>query len=122
MDQYPDTLDKVMRILAIYQNTRVALPYKARPNNSNVAFLQKADQRGWGAGHGCQGDFGEKGEKSKGSGTDDEAGGDGVSTMTGRTVTDAANIRSSIMPHTTIKCPKSHRLSALPYFFIPFIK
>ncbi len=32
------------------------------------------------------------------------------------------DIRSGIMPHTTIKCLKSHRLSALPYFFIPFIK
>ncbi len=32
------------------------------------------------------------------------------------------HIRSGIMPHTTIKFPKSHRLSALPYFFIPFIK
>ena len=31
-------------------------------------------------------------------------------------------IRSGIMPHNTIKFPVSHRLSALPYFFIPFIK
>ncbi len=40
-DQYPDTLDKAVRILGNYQTSRVNMPYRANPNNTGVAFLQR---------------------------------------------------------------------------------
>ncbi len=94
-DQYPDTLDRVARILANYQNTREALPYKASPNDSGVAFLQQAGQGDRGAGHGGQGGCGEKGEKSKDCGTCDRAGDNNVSTMRGRTGMNGAKTKTN---------------------------
>ena len=42
-DQYPDTFEKAQRILGNYQTTRSGLAYRASPNNTGVAFLQRGD-------------------------------------------------------------------------------
>jgi hypothetical protein len=49
-NQYPDTLDKALRILGNYQTTRVAGGFKANPNNTGVAFLQQGGRGGRGTG------------------------------------------------------------------------
>ncbi len=46
-DHYPDILEKAMRILGNYQNTRIVVPHKVSLDNSGVTFLQ---HRGQGAG------------------------------------------------------------------------
>ena len=45
-DQYPDTFEKAQRILSNYQMMKVAAPYRASPNNTGVAFLQRGGGRG----------------------------------------------------------------------------
>ena len=52
-NQYPDTYEKAQRILSNYQNTRVNALFRASPNNTGVAFLQRGGGRGGrGAGRG----------------------------------------------------------------------
>jgi hypothetical protein len=77
-DQYPDTFEKALRILGNYQMTKILVPYKASPNDTGLAFLQRCGRGGRGRGGGEN-----RGEKDKGS---TEAGNrDEVSTMTGKT-------------------------------------
>jgi len=45
-NQYPDTYEKAQRILSNYQNTRMAAPFRASPNDTGVAFLQRGGGRG----------------------------------------------------------------------------
>ena len=45
-DQYPNTFKKAQRILSNYQITKVAAPYRASPNNTGLAFLQRGGGRG----------------------------------------------------------------------------
>jgi hypothetical protein len=59
-DQYPDTFGKTMRILGNYQTTKVSAPYRASPNNTGVAFLQRGGRGGRGAGRGGQAGRGDK--------------------------------------------------------------
>jgi hypothetical protein len=80
-NQYPNMLDKALHILGNYQTTRVAGGFKAYPNDTGVAFLQQGGQGGRGAGQGGQGGQGDKSEGSRGTAN---AGGDDVSTLTGR--------------------------------------
>ncbi len=47
-NQYPVTLEKGMRILGNYQTTKVATPFRASPNDTGVAFLQRGGQGGRG--------------------------------------------------------------------------
>ena len=49
-DHYPDTLEKAVRILANYQNTRASAPYRASGNKTGVTFLQRGGGRGTGRG------------------------------------------------------------------------
>ena len=44
-NQYPE-YEKAQRILSNYQNTRMAAPYRASPNVTGVAFLQRGGGRG----------------------------------------------------------------------------
>ena len=57
-DQYPDTYDKAFRVLANYQVTKTGVPYRASPDNTGVAFLQRGGRGGQGGrgGRGGQGD------------------------------------------------------------------
>jgi hypothetical protein len=64
-EQYPNTFEKALRILGNYQATKANVPYRASPNNTGVAFLQR------GGGHGA---------KKEGSGSE----GDDMSIMTGQ--------------------------------------
>jgi hypothetical protein len=52
-DQYPDTFNKAVCILGSYQTSRVNMPYRANPNDTVVAFLQRGGQGS--AGRGCGG-------------------------------------------------------------------
>ena len=54
-DQYPDTFDKAVRILGNYQTSRVNMPYRANPNDTGVAFLQRGGQGSAGRGRGGHG-------------------------------------------------------------------
>jgi hypothetical protein len=40
-NHYPDTFGKAMRILGNYQTMKVLVPYRAIPNDTGVAFLQR---------------------------------------------------------------------------------
>ena len=51
-DHYPDMLEKAVRILANYQNTRASAPYRASGNKTGVTFLQRGGRGGRGAGRG----------------------------------------------------------------------
>jgi hypothetical protein len=53
-DQYPNTFEKGLRILGNYQSTKSGVPYCASPNNTGVAFLQRAGGQGGRAGRGVQ--------------------------------------------------------------------
>ncbi len=53
-DQYPYTFGKAMRILGNYQTTKMSAPYRAIPNNTGVAFLQRGGRGGRGAGRSGQ--------------------------------------------------------------------
>ena len=95
-DQYPDTLEKVGRILANYQTTRIGTLYRGNPNNTGVAFLQqggRGSRGGRGGSAGC-------GVKSEGGGSNEStAAGDNVSTMTGRAGGEAAKTNSKGESH-----------------------
>jgi hypothetical protein len=53
-DQYPDTFHKTLRILGNHQTSKSSTPFRASPDNTGVAFLQR---RGCGrqGGHGRRG-------------------------------------------------------------------
>ncbi len=59
-NQYPDTFGKAMHILGNYQTMKVSTPYRAIPNNTGVAYLQRGGWGGRGAGRGRQADHGDK--------------------------------------------------------------
>jgi hypothetical protein len=71
-NQYPNTLEKGMRILGNYQTTKVATPFRASPNNTGVAFLQRGCQGGRGGARGGRGGRGD--DKTEGR---SDAGGSG---------------------------------------------
>ncbi len=79
-NQYPDTFGKAMRILGNYQTTKVSAPYRAIPNNTGVAFLQRGGRGGCGAGRGRQAG---RGDKTKVG--DDGGDSNDMSTITGKT-------------------------------------
>jgi hypothetical protein len=69
-DQYPDTFNKAVRILGNYQTSRVNMPYRANPNNTGVAFLQRGGRESTGRGRGGQvrgGSGGSNGGKASGA-------------------------------------------------------
>jgi hypothetical protein len=78
-DHYSDTFGKAMCILGNYQTTKVLVPYRAIPNNTGVAFLQRG---GWGCHGAGQGGQAGRGDKSKVG--DDGGDSNDVSTITGR--------------------------------------
>jgi hypothetical protein len=51
-NQYPDTFGKAMRILGNYQTTKMSVTYRAMPNDTGVAFLQRGSRGGRGASQG----------------------------------------------------------------------
>jgi hypothetical protein len=67
-----------MQILGNYQASRTSIPFRASPNDTGVAFLQRGGQ----GGHGGQGVQGKARDKK--DGTSNGRGGDNVSTMTGK--------------------------------------
>jgi hypothetical protein len=67
-----------MQILGNYQASRTSIPFRASPNDTGVAFLQRGGRGGCG-GRGGQGKAGDKKD-----GTSDGRGRDNVSTMTGK--------------------------------------
>jgi hypothetical protein len=79
-DHYPDTFGKAMGILGNYQMTKVSAPYRASPNNTGVAFLQRGGRGGRRAGHGGQAGCGDKTKVG-----DDGGDSNNVSTITGKT-------------------------------------
>jgi hypothetical protein len=78
MDQYSNTYKKGMQILGNYQASRSSVPFRASPNDTGVAFLQRGGQ----GGHRGQGGQGKARDKK--DGTSNRSGGDDVSTMTGK--------------------------------------
>ena len=99
-NQYPDTYEKAQRILANYQNTRVNAPFRASPNDTGVAFLQRGGGRGGrGAGRGGQGTQGGGSAKTSAAASSESGGNDDVSTMTGRTGGDAGKTNSKGESH-----------------------
>jgi hypothetical protein len=79
-NHFPDTFGKGMHILGNYQTTKVSIPYRAIPNNTGVAFLQRGGQGGCGAGWGGQAGRGDKTKVGDNGGNSNK-----VSTITGRT-------------------------------------
>ena len=71
-----------MCILGNYQTTKVVTPFRASPNNTGVAFLQRGGQGGQGGA--CDGRGGRGGDKTEG-GSDGGGNGNKVSTMTNKT-------------------------------------
>ncbi len=59
-DHYPDRFGKVMHILGNYQTTKVLVPYRAIPNDTGKAFLQRGGWGGHRAGRGKQAGCGDK--------------------------------------------------------------
>jgi hypothetical protein len=49
-NQYPDTFEKAMRILGSYQVGKTSMPFRASPNNTGVAFIQRGGRGGQGRG------------------------------------------------------------------------
>jgi hypothetical protein len=47
-DQYPDTFEKASNLLSNYQHTRSAYAFRANPNDTGVAFLQRGGRGGQG--------------------------------------------------------------------------
>ena len=108
-DQYPDTYDKAFRVLANYQVTKTGAPYRASPDDTGVAFLQ----RGGRGGQGGRGGRGGQGDKKDGDKT--EGGNDDMSTMTGKTSGDGAQTNSKgeshcfncgLPSHWAYECPQ----------------
>jgi hypothetical protein len=90
-NQYPDTFDKAVCILGNYQTSKSSTPFRASPDNTGVAFLQRG-------GRGRQGGCGRHGRgtgRGKGTGGGADAGGgrsgsNGMSTVTGGSGGEAA--------------------------------
>jgi hypothetical protein len=115
-DQYPDTFDKVLRILGNYQTSKSSTPFRASPDDTGVAFLHCGGHRGQG-GHGrCRRGTG-RGEGT-GGGADAGGGGsgsNGMSTVTGGSGDEAVARMNScgklhcfncgVMDHWAYKCP-----------------
>ncbi len=78
-DQYPDTFDKAVRILGNYQTSRVNMPYRANPNDTGVAFLQRGGQGSAGQGRGGHGRGGSGGSDGGNASGADASGGASVS-------------------------------------------
>ncbi len=93
-NHYPDTFGKAMRILGNYQTTKALVPYRAIPNNTGVAFLQRGGRGGRGAGRG--GPAG-RGDKTKHGG--DGGNNDDMSTITRRTGESSAKTNSKGESH-----------------------
>ena len=74
-DQYPDTFNKAVRILGNYQTSRVNMPYRANPNNTGVAFLQRGGRESTGRGRGGQGRGGSGGSNGGNASGADAGGG-----------------------------------------------
>ena len=81
-NQDPDTLEKGVCILGNYQTTKVVTPFRASPNDTGVAFLQRGSKGGQGGA--CGGRGGRGGDKTEG-GSDTRGNGNEVSTMTNKT-------------------------------------
>ncbi len=84
-DQYPDTLDKALCILGNYQTSKSSTPFRASPDDTGVAFLQ----RGGCGGQGGRGRCGRGTGRGEGTGGGADAGrggsgSNGMSTVTGR--------------------------------------
>jgi hypothetical protein len=45
-DQYPDTFDKALCILGNYQTSKSSTPFRASPDDTGVAFLQRGERSG----------------------------------------------------------------------------
>ncbi len=110
-DQYLNTFEKAVRILGNYQISRVNLPFRASPDDTGVAFLQRGSRGGRGGHRGCG--------KGAGGSTGAEAGGggsDAVSAITGASggkVTMRTNSRGkshcfncSAADHWAYECPQ----------------
>ncbi len=82
-NQYPDTFNKAMRILGIYQVGKTSVPFRASPNNIGVAFIQQGGQGG--RGQGGQGKGAGRGDMPGSLGADAGGGGgpSNASTITG---------------------------------------
>ncbi len=89
-NQYPDTFDKVVRILGNYQTSKSSTSFRASWDNMGVAFLQ----------HGGRGGQGGRGRRGRGTGRGEGTGGgadaggggsgsNGMSTVTGGSGGDA---------------------------------
>ena len=95
-DHYPNTLEKAARILSNYQSTNVNAPYRPSPNDTGVAFLQRAGRGGKGGRGGAAG----QGTKNEGGGPNEGgSGGDDVSAITGRTGGDSVKTNSKGESH-----------------------
>ncbi len=70
-NQYPNTFEKAVRILGNYQISRVNSPFRASPDDTGVAFLQRGSRGGRGGrgGHG-KGAGGSTGADAGGGGSD----------------------------------------------------
>jgi hypothetical protein len=91
-DQYPDTLDKALRILGNYQTMKLNMPFRGSGPESGLAFIQQGGQggrgrRGRGRGAG-------RGDVTTGGGADAGGGGGDFSTMTGGSGRDGARTNS----------------------------
>ena len=80
-DQYPDTLDKAVRILSNYQTTKSNMPFRGNGPESGLAFIQQGGRGGQGCGGRGRGTG--RGEITSGGGADAGGGGGDISTMTG---------------------------------------
>ncbi len=90
-DQYPDAFNKALCILGNYQTSKSSTPFRASPDNTGVAFLQRG-------GRGGQGGCGRRGRETgrgegNGGGADageGRSGSNGMSTVTGGSGGEAA--------------------------------
>ncbi len=92
-DQYPDTLDKAVRILSNYQTTKSYMPFRGSRPESGLAFIQRGGRGGRGRGGRSRGTG--RGEIMTGGGADAGGGGGDVSTMTGGSGGDGATRTNS---------------------------
>jgi hypothetical protein len=82
-NQYPDTFEKAMPILGNYQVGKTSMPFRASPNNTGEAFIQRGGQGG--QGRGGRGKGAGRGNTPGSSGADAGGGGgpSNASTITG---------------------------------------
>ncbi len=88
IDQYPDTLDKAVRILSNYQTTRSNMPFRRSGPELGLAFIQRGGRGG--RGRGGRGRGTGRREITTGGGANAGGGGGDVSTMTGGSGGDGA--------------------------------